>query len=178
MLPTRLFRNLGIPPPLRSLIKIHPSLSPSVAVQLRFRLQLAPRTLITSTRVPASRRLHTSAPWGSQAPVASPPPDDASTAPQEPPEPRLQLTFTCTVTDCAERSSHEFTRRAYERGIVIVTCPKCTNKHLIADHLGWFNTTDGTDGGQLRTIEDIMRAKGEKVSRGRLDAGGVVEYLE
>ncbi|THH09730.1 hypothetical protein EW145_g1794 [Phellinidium pouzarii] len=50
--------------------------------------------------------------------------------------------------------------------------------HLIADHLGWFNTTDGTNGGQLRTIEDIMRAKGEKVSRGRLDAGGVVEYLE
>lgn len=49
-------------------------------------------------------------------------------------------------------------------------------RHLIADHLGWFK--EGTQGGQLRTVEDLMKAKGEKVRRGRIDAGGVVEYVE
>lgn len=51
-------------------------------------------------------------------------------------------------------------------------------RHLIADHLGWFKTTDGTSDGSLKTVEDIMRAKGETVVRGRLDAGNVVEYAE
>ena len=52
------------------------------------------------------------------------------------------------------------------------------NRHLIADHLGWFKEHEGTAGGTLRTVEDLMRAKGEKVTRGRLDAAGVVEYVE
>ena len=43
-------------------------------------------------------------------------------------EPRLSLTFTCTVTACGTRSSHMFTRRSYERGIVIVQCPGCKNR--------------------------------------------------
>src|ERR1700734_147341 len=38
MLPSRLFRNMGIAPPLRSLITPHPSLPAFVSVQLRFRL--------------------------------------------------------------------------------------------------------------------------------------------
>lgn len=50
------------------------------------------------------------------------------------------------------------------------------NSHLIADHLGWFK--DSTEDGKLRTVEDILRARGETVRRGRLDAGGVVEYAE
>jgi len=93
-------------------------------------------------------------------------------------EPRFQLTFTCTVENCSERSTHEFTKRAYEKGIVLVTCPKCKNRHLIADHIGWFKETEGTSGGQLKTVEDLMRAKGEKVTRGRLSVDGVVEYVE
>ena len=51
-------------------------------------------------------------------------------------------------------------------------------RHLIADHLGWFKTTEGTGDGTLKTIEDIMRAKGETVSRGRVGSDGVVEYAE
>jgi protein import protein ZIM17 len=51
-------------------------------------------------------------------------------------------------------------------------------RHLIADHIGWFKETEGTDGGKLRTIEDLMRQKGEKVTRGRIDAGGVIEYTQ
>ena len=47
-------------------------------------------------------------------------------------------------------------------------------RHLIADHLGWFK--ESTEEGKLKTIEDLMRAKGEKVRRGTLDADGVVEY--
>ena len=47
-------------------------------------------------------------------------------------------------------------------------------RHLIADHLGWFK--ESTQDGKLKTVEDLLRAKGEKVRRGRIDAGGVVEY--
>lgn len=46
----------------------------------------------------------------------------------QPDEPRLSLTFTCTVPQCETRSTHEFTRRSYERGIVIVQCPGCKNR--------------------------------------------------
>ncbi|KAH9893225.1 DNL zinc finger-domain-containing protein [Cubamyces lactineus] len=90
------------------------------------------------------------------------------------PEPRLSLTFTCTVEACHTRSTHQFTRRSYERGIVIVQCPGCQNRHLIADHLGWFK--ESTKDGQMKTVEDLVRAKGEKVRRGRIGEGGVVEY--
>ncbi|ETW79151.1 hypothetical protein HETIRDRAFT_244395, partial [Heterobasidion irregulare TC 32-1] len=89
-------------------------------------------------------------------------------------EPRLSLTFTCTVTDCGERSTHQFTKRSYEKGIVLIECPGCKNRHLIADHLGWFK--ESTEEGKLRTVEDLLRARGEKVRRGHLGPGGVVEY--
>lgn len=49
-------------------------------------------------------------------------------------------------------------------------------RHLIADHLGWFK--DGTGDGKHPTVEDLLRARGEKIRKGRLDAGGVVEYVE
>lgn len=45
-------------------------------------------------------------------------------------EPRLSLTFTCTVPDCGTRSSHEFTKRSYEKGIVLVQCPGCQNRYV------------------------------------------------
>jgi len=45
-----------------------------------------------------------------------------------------------------------FSRVAYERGVVIITCPGCQAKHLIADNLGWF--------GEERNIEEILRKKG------------------
>ncbi|SCV74988.1 BQ2448_8017 [Microbotryum intermedium] len=144
---------------------------------------------------------------------------------------RLQITFTCTApvplsepvqaqpeaqvqakaqllaTEtkfgvCSHRSSHEFSRQAYEKGLVLIECPACKNRHLIgeqsihtrlelgaltilirlaipfkppADHLEWFSTTpsaahpDGmgfnSESGakRSRTIEDLMREKGEEV---------------
>lgn len=77
-------------------------------------------------------------------------------------EPKLSLTFTCTANECGHRSTHQFTKRSYERGIVLVQCPSCKNRHLIADHLGWF--TDTKD--QPKTVEQIVAAHGGRVRRG------------
>ena len=50
------------------------------------------------------------------------------------------------------------------------------SRHLIADHLGWFK--ESTEEGKLKTVEDLLLAKGEKVRRGHLDTNGVcVEYI-
>lgn len=46
-------------------------------------------------------------------------------------ERRLSITFTCTVPNCGHRSTHEFSRHAYEKGIVLVQCPGCSSRHLI-----------------------------------------------
>ncbi|EOR01173.1 DNL-type zinc finger protein [Wallemia ichthyophaga EXF-994] len=89
-------------------------------------------------------------------------PTDGTSTPIGHVDPRLQISFTCTVKDCGERSTHEFAKSSYTKGIVIVQCPGCSNRHLIADNLGWFKQPD-TAQGELRTVEDLMRAKGEKV---------------
>jgi protein import protein ZIM17 len=148
MLPSRLYRCIGIPPPLRSLMVIHPALPPSVAIQLRLRLQLLPRTLTSSATPHASsssqpkvnsadaeshlrHREHSQSSPNTSAslpPARSPDHEE----PQAAQEPRLQLTFTCTVSNCSERSTHTFTKRAYERGIVLVQCPKCKNRYAIS----------------------------------------------
>jgi len=65
--------------------------------------------------------------------------------------------FTCEK--CDARFVKRFSKQSYTKGIVIVECPGCTVKHLIADNLGWF--TDSED----RTIEDVLRSKGETVTR-------------
>lgn len=95
-------------------------------------------------------------------------------------EPRLQLTFTCTAgperqqPECGERSTHEFSKNSYENGIVLVQCPKCKARHLIADHLGWFKEI--TKDGQLKTLEDIMKDKGDAVQKGRINQFGTIEF--
>jgi protein import protein ZIM17 len=64
-------------------------------------------------------------------------------------EPRLSLTFTCQAGPekenpvCGHRSTHEFSRKSYEKGVVLIQCPECKARHLIADHLGWFNVSAG-----------------------------------
>ncbi|KAF8074594.1 DNL zinc finger-domain-containing protein [Lyophyllum atratum] len=192
MLPSRLFRNTGLSPALRSLITPHSSLSPTVTVQLRLRLGVLPGSLNNAySTAPSSSALppapRVPQPLKSTEPVKEPTVGETTTAgtlaptttaqplPEEV-EARLSMTFTCTAPDCGERSTHQFSRRAYERGVVLVQCPGCKNRHLIADHLGWFK--EDTKEGKLPTVEDILRERGETVRRGRLDAGGVVEYSD
>jgi protein import protein ZIM17 len=129
MLPSRLFRNLGIPPALRSLITPHSSLPPTISVQLRLRLGAQPGSLVSAQRL---------ASYSTAAPGVPGPSQDASSEPtttssQALPEsivPKLSMTFTCTADNCGERSTHEFSRQAYESGIVLVQCPGCHNRFV------------------------------------------------
>jgi protein import protein ZIM17 len=70
---------------------------------------------------------------------------------------KLAIIFTCTV--CDTRAAKQFTENAYLNGVVIVTCPGCQNKHLIADNLGFFE--DQEEGGW--NIEKAMAKMGQPV---------------
>lgn len=69
---------------------------------------------------------------------------------------RLFIAFTCKV--CLHRSAKTMSREAYYHGVVIIQCSQCQNRHLIADHLGWFRDS-------RVTIEDLMLEQGEKVTK-------------
>ncbi|KAI6001247.1 DNL zinc finger-domain-containing protein [Pisolithus albus] len=95
----------------------------------------------------------------------------------DPPEPRLAIAFTCAVEKCNHRSAHTFTKRAYASGVVIIQCPNCKNRHLIADNLGWFKDT--MEDGKLKNIEDILRTRGESVRKAKLDSvDGDIEFVD
>ena len=56
----------------------------------------------------------------------------------------LVMLFTCG--QCNTRAAKAFSKDSYERGVVIVECPGCSSKHLIADHMGWFGSKGERDG--------------------------------
>ncbi|KAJ9605309.1 hypothetical protein H2200_009966 [Cladophialophora chaetospira] len=78
-------------------------------------------------------------------PGATPPP-----AEEKRDEPAYELSFTCKP--CLFRSTHRVTKHGYHHGTVLVTCPSCKNRHVIADHLNVFLD-------QKSTLEDILRRK-------------------
>jgi len=86
---------------------------------------------------------------------------------RDPNEPIYQLTFTCKI--CRDRSSHTISKQGYHRGTILIKCPGCQNRHLIADHLKIFAD-------KSITVEDIMREKGESVQRGSISTDGDVEF--
>ena len=73
----------------------------------------------------------------------------------------MVIAMTCGV--CDTRMTKKFSKKSYEKGVVLIRCPGCNNNHLIADNLGWFDE-DGVN------IEDIMKEKGEDVTRVGNDA--------
>jgi hypothetical protein len=55
--------------------------------------------------------------------------------------PRMAISFVCKV--CNERLMRTFLKQTYEKGVVLIKCPKCLNHHIIADNLGWFSDLNG-----------------------------------
>ena len=66
----------------------------------------------------------------------------------------MMIVYTCNA--CQTRSGKSFSKQAYTQGVVIVTCPGCDAKHLIADNLGWF--------GENTNVEELT----EKVDKAEL----------
>lgn len=81
--------------------------------------------------------------------------EDNKTASLKTDAPQLMIAFTCKK--CDTRSSHTFSKQSYVKGSVLIQCPGCKNRHLIADNLKIFG--DGKV-----NLEDILKAKGESVS--------------
>lgn len=69
-------------------------------------------------------------------------------------KPMLMLAFTCKK--CDTRSSHVMSKQAYQHGTILVQCPGCKSRHLVADHLKIFSD-------HRIKLEDIMKAQGENI---------------
>ncbi|KAI9276592.1 DNL zinc finger-domain-containing protein [Sporodiniella umbellata] len=76
---------------------------------------------------------------------------------------QMLIGFTCKV--CEERSHHVMSRLAYTKGVVLIQCPGCKNRHLIADNLGWFKDSK-------TTVEDLVKEKGEAIRKVVVDEQG------
>ena len=82
-------------------------------------------------------------------------------------EPKYQVSFTCKP--CGHRSTHRFSKHSYHKGTVLIQCPSCKIRHLFADHLKHFAD-------KSRTIEDMLREKGQLVKRGTVN--GDMEFWD
>ncbi|WWC63300.1 uncharacterized protein I303_105900 [Kwoniella dejecticola CBS 10117] len=159
-------RLTSISPPLRHLrLHLHRHLQPSASI----------RFIPLSQRAFSSTNRRWDAPSSTSPQIEAPTSGDGNGKQKIGQiEPRLQMTFTCTANDCGHRSTHEFSKRSYTNGIVLVQCPECKSRHLIADHIGWFK--ESLEDGKLKTVEDLLRAKGEKIKKGRINMDGDIEY--
>lgn len=70
-------------------------------------------------------------------------------------EKRLLIGFTCKK--CQHRTHRTMSHHAYHNGIVLIECPGCQTRHLIADNLGWFKDTPNA----ARKIEEMTEEVGE-----------------
>ncbi|KAH3797015.1 hypothetical protein DPMN_150591 [Dreissena polymorpha] len=68
------------------------------------------------------------------------------------------ISYKCKV--CDTRNGHMFSKKAYEEGVVIVTCEGCKNHHLLADNLGWF-----TDVGKNWNMQNCIPFNQQKDQR-------------
>ncbi|RCK65288.1 Mitochondrial protein import protein ZIM17 [Candida viswanathii] len=70
-------------------------------------------------------------------------------------EGELLLQFTCNV--CNNRSSHHISKQAYDHGTVLVQCPSCKSRHLIADNLGFMEYN------KKFNLQNYLNSKGESI---------------
>ncbi|KAJ2235967.1 hypothetical protein H4R99_001771 [Coemansia sp. RSA 1722] len=91
----------------------------------------------------------------------------APTAAADPQQARMLIGFTCKV--CNHRQYKNMSKQAYTKGVVLIQCDSCKNRHLIADHLGWFRDSS-------ITIQDIMKEKGEAIRE--LEDIGLLDNIE
>jgi len=83
--------------------------------------------------------------------------------------PSYELVFTCKP--CSTRSRHKISKQGYHHGTILVTCPSCRNRHIIADNLKIF-------GDAKVNIEDILRERGQQVKKGTLSEEGDIEFWD
>lgn len=101
-----------------------------VPVSRALRLALVPHTPLAVRQVALARPLVLSAVrWNSS--------QSGSTAQFQGEKPQLMIAFTCKK--CNTRSSHTFSKQAYQTGLVLIQCPGCQGRHLIADNLKIFS---------------------------------------
>jgi mitochondrial protein import protein ZIM17 len=74
---------------------------------------------------------------------------------------KMMMLFTCKI--CSTRVGKTFSKLAYKKGIVIIQCPGCQKRHLVADNLGWFRHFQG------RNVEDYLRLKNERIMSGDIE---------
>jgi mitochondrial protein import protein ZIM17 len=70
--------------------------------------------------------------------------------------------FVFTCTKCDTRSAKRIGKRAYHHGVVLVECPGCKNRHLVADNLKWF-------GEEVSNVETILKERGESIDTGDVE---------
>lgn len=72
------------------------------------------------------------------------------------------------------RSHRTMSKQSYQRGIVLIECGGCKSRHVIADHLGWFEQR-----GEAKTVEEMLAARGEtiKTKWEKDEQGAIMECL-
>ena len=58
---------------------------------------------------------------------------DRPSKPEGPMDGHYAMVFTCKK--CKSRSVRKISKQGYHKGTVLITCPGCNNRHVVADHL-------------------------------------------
>lgn len=69
--------------------------------------------------------------------------------------PQMMIAFTCKK--CDTRLAHAFSKQSYTKGSVLIQCPGCKGRHLIADNLNIFRDENVN-------IEQLLQAQGQSVA--------------